>query len=443
MNAFDHLRVPGGEGEAEHPLLVLGVGSAGGRMLECVWRQGLTGACFVALNTDQEALQRCAVPTKVQLGARRTRGLGAGGDPQVGREAAEECEGVLRELVVRNKLVFLLTGLGGGTGTGSAPVVARVAREAGALVVCLATLPFECEGARRGEQARRGMEALREVADAVLCLPNQQVLRILDESTSLVETFRFTENLVAESVSGLWRLLREPGLIPVDFADLCRVVKDRHTESYFAHAMGHGELRVREVIDRIRSSPLMDGGGRLRTAESLLVGVVAGPDLTMAEINRVAEGLRRECEGAEIVLGANVDTTLGDGMAVTVISTQRRPAGTAPAAAETPALPTVAKDRLLGATGDDLETDFFRRNPPSPRPPSKFVAPPPELTEEQRHQLLDRQSQRIGRGRTKMRQTLLPLEILSKGRFEKSEPTLYRGEDLDVPTFIRRGVVLN
>lgn len=420
---------------------VLGIGGAGIHMADQLWQRGLSEAGFAVLNTDAEALQRSQIPQRIQLGARKTRGLGAGGDPDLGREAAEEAIDGLTELCSGARLVFLMCGLGGGTGTGAAPVVARAARNAGALVLAVATLPFDCEGARRARQAQQGLSELREAADVVLCLPNQRILQILDEHTSLVETFRFTDELLAQAVHGLWRLVNQPGLIPVDFADLRRVAQGRHANSSFAYAEAAGESRAREVVERLLQSPLLEKGALLHDAESVLVSVVAGPDLTLAEVHRIAEAVRRECERAEFVLGAAVDPTLGDRLGVTVIGTQRSPAGEAVTDAAT--APNAGSGHPPVSLPAEVETDFFGRKPPGPRPPSKFVAPPPELTLEQRRRILARQGKRGARSRSRPEQTLLQLEIVSRGRFEKSEPTIFRGEDLDVPTFVRRGVVLN
>ncbi len=420
---------------------VFGIGGAGTHMADHLWQRGLSEAGFAVLNTDVDALQRSLVPQRIQLGARRTRGLGAGGDPESGREAAEEATDGLAELCSGARLVFLMCGLGGGTGTGAAPVLARAARNAGALVLAVVTLPFDCEGPRRARQAQQGLAALREAADVVLCLPNQRILQILDEHTSLVETFRFTDELLAQAVHGLWRLVNQPGLIPVDFADLSRVVQGRHAQSCFAHAEATGETRAREAAERLLQSPLLGKGALLHDAQSVLVSVVAGPDLTLAEVHRIAETVRRECEGAEFVLGGAVDPALGDRLSLTLIGTHRCPTAEPPA--EVAPSAAVASARPTASLAAEVETDFFGRKPPTPRPPSKFVAPPPELTLEQRRRILARQGKRGARSRSRPEQTLLQLEIVSRGRFEKSEPTIFRGEDLDVPTFVRRGVVLN
>jgi cell division protein FtsZ len=424
---------------------LVGVGGAGCRIVEQIASAGeLPGTDCVAVNTDLEALRRCPIPQQIQIGSRLTRGLGAGGDPEAGQAAAEESLDPLRALGRGAHIVVVATGLGGGTGTGASPVLAQAAREAGGLVLALATLPFNCEGRRRQRQARAGLELLKAAADAVICLPHQHTLKILDEHTSLLDTFRFTNELLAQGVRGIWRMLSRPGIIQVDFADLAAVLRGRHAESALACVEARGEHRTREVLDKLLASPLLGEGRALAEADSALVSLAAGPGLTVAEIDRLMGQLERHCEQAQIVLGAQIDEALEDQLALTVIATRHEQL--APPA------------RLRGATASDAAQDLSHPSGPTPPPeteafqtssgpraPSRFVAPPPELTGEQQEALLAQQtSPKTGRpSRSTLRQGLLPLEVKSRGRFDKSEPTIYRGEDLDVPTYIRRGIPLN
>ena len=406
------------------------------------------GVEFVAVNTDVQALLDLSVGRVVPLGATLTRGLGAGGDPEVGRAAAEEDAEQLCQLCADAKVVVIVTGLGGGTGTGASPVLARAAKEAGALVLAIATLPFECEGARRRSQAQAGLEELKETADAVLCLPNQRVIKLIDEKTSLLETFKITNDLLAQGLRGIWRLLARTGIINVDFADLCAVVRGQHAESSFACAEAQGEHRAREVVEMLLASPWLEGGTLLREAESVLVSIVAGSDLTMAEVNRVMSQINQACEYAHIIMGAAVEAELGDRLSVTVIAARQPEAGAADAVTAGAVLREgngVTSKRTASETveASAFDSQFIEKNPPT-RPPSRFVPPPPELGPEKKQQLLAQQKRRPYRKPgSKMRQGTLPLEIVSRGRFEKSEPTIYHGEDLDVPTYIRRGVPLN
>src|SRR5438128_8457065 len=309
-------------------LKVFGVGGSGCNAVEHITRQRAAQSEFadvqlMAVNTDLQSLLDLSVECVMPLGATRTRGLGAGGDPELGRTAAEEDAEQLRQLCSGAEVVVILTGLGGGTGTGAGPVLARVAKEAGALVLAMATLPFECEGARRQRQAQEGLEQLKEAADAVLCLPNQRALKLIDDNTSLIETFKITNDLLAQGLRGIWRLLGRAGIINVDFADLCAVVRGQHAESSFACAEAGGEHRAREVVEKLLASPLLEGGTVLSEAESVLVSIVAGSDLTMAEVNRVMSQINRACENAHIIMGAAVEADFGDRLSVTVIATRR------------------------------------------------------------------------------------------------------------------------
>jgi cell division protein FtsZ len=379
----------------------------------------------------------------VQIGARITRGFSAGGDADLGRAAAEQDADQLRDLFQGVELVFVVAGLGGGTGTGAAPVVARLAKEAGALVLALVTLPFEFEGTRRQLQAADGLEALRASADGIISLPNQKVLQMLDERTRAVDAFKITNDLLAEGVRGIWRLLTCDGLIKIDFADLAHVLRGSHAASVFATAEAQGPSRAREAVEKLLASPLIEGGQSLAQADDVLVSILGSPDLTMAEINQVMEQVRRHGEQAHLIIGAAIDESLSDHLAVTLIASAG-PEGlvsrisshrgeTRSDEAE-PALPSDRRE-LHRHLLDPGETS---------RPRSRFVAPPPDLSEEQKREMLAQQGT-PGRGRraSKWRQGQLPLEIISRGRFEKSEPTLYRGQDLDVPTYVRRGVALN
>ncbi len=429
-------------------LKVFGVGGAGCNAVEQIAQSGFAGVEFAAVNTDVQALLDLSVGCVVPLGATLTRGLGAGGDPEVGLAAAEEDAEKLCQLCAGAEVVVIVTGLGGGTGTGASPVLARAAKEAGALVLAIATLPFECEGARRRSQAQAGLEELKETADAVLCLPNQRVIKLIDEKTSLIETFKITNDLLAQGLRGIWRLLARTGIINVDFADLCAVVRGQHAESSFACAEAQGEHRAREVVEMLLASPWLEGGTLLREAESVLVSIVAGSDLTMAEVNRVMSQINHACEYAHIIMGAAVEAELGDRLSVTVIAARQPEAGAAEAVTAPAVLREGDEARSKRTASETVEasafdSQFIEKNPPT-RPPSRFVPPPPELGPEKKQQLLAQQKRRPYRKPgSKMRQGTLPLEIVSKGRFEKSEPTIYHGEDLDVPTYIRRGVPLN
>jgi cell division protein FtsZ len=423
---------------------VLGVGGAGCNAVTHLASSSLSGLSCAVLNTDAAALSQSTVETKLILGAKSTRGLGAGGDPECGRVAAQEDIAGVRALCDGADMVFIVAGLGGGTGTGAGPVIAQAAKEAGALVLGIVMLPFDCEGLRRQRQAMLGLNELKGTADGVICLPNQKVIKLIDEKTSLVEAFRLTDEMVAQAVRGIWRLLYRPGLINVDFADLCAVIRGKHCQSSLAAVEAKGDNRVREAMEKLLAHPLIEDGQALSEAAGVLVCIAGGPELALNEITRIMEQINRHCEHAHLIMGAAVDEELRDRLLVTLIASRR------PARNETPVTSSLAlsnpKNEEAAATNEAGLESQLESTTNSSRPPSRFVAPAPALTPEKREQLLNQQAgggSRQKKNVARMRQGQLPLEIISKGRFEKSEPTIHHGQDLDVPTYIRRGVALN
>lgn len=405
---------------------VFGVGGAGCNAAGFAAQAGFETVEFMATNTDAQALESCAAPVKFVLGAARTRGLGTGGDPELGRAAAQEDLEKISSFCSGADIVFVLAGLGGGTGTGAGPVVARVARDSGALVLALVTLPFEFEGNRRQIQAQAGLQQLKSAADAVICLPNQKLFKLLDEKTSVPEGFKISNGLLTEGLRGIWRLLTQTGLINVDFADLCSVTRGRHAASSFATAEAGGEKRAEQIIEKLMSHPLLDGGQVLAEADSVLVSIAGGPEMTMSEIHKLMEPINRQAENANIIFGATIDPSFAGRLSLTLIASSH-PVEEIPA-------PGTATDKAAGLQFLDPSAND--------RPPSRFVPPSTALTPEKREQLLKGQGGR-SRKKSSRLQKELPLEIVFKGRFEKSEPTIRHGEDLDVPTYIRRGVPLN
>jgi len=417
-------------------LRVFGVGGGGGNAIDYMSRQEFAGVSFMAVNTDAQALSQLALTDKMTLGAKLTRGLGTGGDPEMGRAAADEDKEKLKALCTGADIVCVVAGLGGGTGTGAGPVVARVARECGALVLGIVTLPFEFEGSRRQRQAQLGLRDLKSEADGVICLPNQKVFKLIDENTGVTEALKITNELLAQGVRGIWRLLTKTGLINVDFNDLCAVVRGRHEESSLATVEATGESRSHEVIEKLTAHPFLENGQVLTEADTVLVSITGGPDLTMAEINRLMEQINRQCENAHIIMGAGIDDEFAGKLSVTLVASRQK------ARDERPQGRPARKETTEEASAQEKEI----MNPaPTTRPASRCVPPAPSLTAQQTEQLMSSQGngQRSRKKASPMRQGQLPLEIVSKGRFEKSEPTIHHGEDLDVPTYIRRGVALN
>lgn len=424
-------------------LRVLGVGGAGCNAVAQLATQSLSGVEFAILNTDAAALMRQTNCRRFVLGERSVRGLGAGGEPERGRAAAEEDAGMLRELCQGSDLVFVVAGMGGGTGTGAAPVLARVAHEAGALVIGVVVTPFDSEGRVRQRRAAYGLQQLQAVADAVICLPNQSILKQIDEKTSLLEAFRLANDLVAQGIQGLWRMLSRPGLINVDFADLCAVIKGKHCQSSLASAEARGENRAAVLLERLLAHPLIEGGARLSDATHMLVCLVGGPELSMRDVNHVMEQIRRHAEHASIVLGASIEEESRDRISITVVASS----GEMDAVLRDPSSPEPGVIIDYGSSAGSRASDepLLREEDleQTAKVSSRFVAPPPESTPEMVRHVANQMQSRGRRKNDTYKQGTLNLEIVSKGRFEKSNPTIYRGQDLDTPTFVRRGVVLN
>ncbi|WP_160164587.1 cell division protein FtsZ [Pedosphaera parvula] len=426
-------------------LKVIGVGGAGGNATEYMSQQTYEGISFLAINTDAQALNQLGVAEKIVLGSKLTRGLGTGGDPDMGRAAAEEDIDRIRGLVAGADVVCVVAGMGGGTGTGAAPVVAKLAKEGGALVLGIVTLPFEFEGSRRGRQAQLGLRDLKSEADGVICLPNQKVFKLIDENTSVNEALKITNEFLAQGVRGIWRLLNQTGLINVDFNDLCAVLRGRHEESSLATVEASGENRSKEVVEKLLAHPFLEGGQVMSEADAVLVSLAGGPDMTMTEINRIMEQINRHCENAHIIMGAGIHESFAGRLSVTLVASRRNSREEKPSSRQ---MHTQVAPRESVETGSPTQQEKNILNPEvTPRPTSRYVPPAPSLTPQQTEHLISSQGKTSsGRSRKKsfaMLQGQLPLEIVSKGRFEKSEPTIHQGEDLDVPTYIRRGVALN
>jgi cell division protein FtsZ len=409
---------------------IIGVGGAGLAVLDELIRSGLAADGFAAVNTDAASLAATAAPEKLQLETRLLRGLGSGGDPDRGRTAAQENLPRLKSLCEGLDVIFIIAGLGGGAGTGISPVLARAARETGALVIGFVMTPFDCEGTRRQRLALQGLTELKAAADGLICFPNQKVFKLIDENTSALETFKITNQYLADGVRSFWRLLTCTGLIDIHFDDLCQLLRDRHAESALAVAEAVGPTRSREVAEKLLAHPMLDAGQMVADADALMISIMGGPDLTMAEVNRVMEQINRHCEQAQVVMGAAIDEAFRDRLAVTVIAARKN---------------VEPDDASCSArTGQETPGPLARQAITAP-PASRFGPPPLSSSESPADEpsALGSAPSCQRRKPARMLQTQLPLESASKGRFHKSEPNIHRGEDLDLPTYVRRGVALN
>ena len=305
---------------------VIGVGGGGGNAVNRMIDAGIEGIEFVVANTDLQALKRSHAPVKIQLGGRLTKGLGAGADPEVGRQAALEDTDKIIEVLEGSDMVFVTTGLGGGTGTGGAPIVASLATELGALTVAVVTKPFLFEGRRRLQQAEQGLNELHESVDTVITIPNERLFSAVAQGASFAEAFKAADDVLRQAVQGISDLITVPGFINLDFADV-RTIMQGMGMALMGTGHARGENRAIEATQEAISSPLLEEAS-IKGAKGVLINITGGPDLTLFEVNEAATIVRQEAdEDANIIFGHVIDESMADAMKITVIATgfQREP----------------------------------------------------------------------------------------------------------------------
>ncbi|MCB9738170.1 MAG: cell division protein FtsZ [Deltaproteobacteria bacterium] len=301
-------------------LIVVGVGGAGGNAVNNMIAGGLAGVGYVVANTDVQALNRSAAATKLQIGAEVTRGLGAGARPEVGARAAEEDEVAIREAIGDADMVFVTAGMGGGTGTGAAPVVARIAREAGALTIGVVTRPFRFEGRQRSRRAESGLAALAEQVDTLIVIPNDRLLEIAGAETTLEDGFRLADSVLLDAVRSMTDIIQTPGLVNVDYADVVTVMQQSGL-ALMGTGISEGEGRAREAAHAAISSPLLEGVD-LSRATGLLVNLTGGSGMTLREVDEAMSLIQDAIhEDAETIFGAVIDPAMGAAMRITVVAT--------------------------------------------------------------------------------------------------------------------------
>jgi cell division protein FtsZ len=299
---------------------VVGVGGGGGNAVNTMIAAGLQGVDFMTANTDAQALKANLASVKLQLGTAFTKGLGAGGNPDVGRKAATEDVERIREILTGADMVFVTAGMGGGTGTGGAPVVARVARELGALTVGVVTKPFHFEGKKRGRQAEEGMRELKANVDTLIAIPNQRLLAVAGRNMSILETFKKADDVLLQAVRGISDLITVHGLINLDFNDV-RTIMSEMGMALMGAAVASGEDRAVEAAQKAISSPLLEDVS-IQGARGVLINITGGPDLTIHEVNEAATLIQEEADDeANIIFGAVIDESLHDQIRITVIAT--------------------------------------------------------------------------------------------------------------------------
>jgi len=310
--------------EEERPLLtsikVVGVGGAGTNAVNRMIATGMAGVEFIVANTDAQQLRESLADHKIQLGEKLTRGLGAGANPEIGREAANEDRDKLRKALKGADMVFITSGMGGGTGTGAAPVVAEVSKEENALVVGVVTKPFNAEGKKRMTRAEEGIENLKERVDTLITIPNNLLLKIIDKKTPIEDAFKLADDILRQGVQGIADLIMVTGLVNVDFADVKTVMKETG-DALMGVGIGTGESKALEATQMAINSPLLEETS-IEGAKAVLINIAGGNDLSLHEVNEVNDVVTRQVDGeANIIFGTTVDPALDDKVRVTVIAT--------------------------------------------------------------------------------------------------------------------------
>jgi cell division protein FtsZ len=360
---------------------VVGVGGAGCNAVNTMIEAGLSRVEFVVANTDLQALARSLAPYKIQLGPERTRGLGAGAKPDVGKESALESEHQIREALEGADMVFVTAGMGGGTGTGGAPVAAKIAKELGILTVGVVTKPFQYEGNRRAGFAEEGIRELKKHVDSLLIIPNQKLLGMVDKSTPLVEAFKIADDVLRQAIQGISDVITTPGLVNVDFADV-RTVMGYSGRAVMGMGLGRGPTRAGDAARQAIASPLLEDGS-VEGARGLLLNITGGPNLTLHDVNEASNIAREAADPqANIIVGQVINPDLGDELTVTVIATGfeqgesvlRFPSGHQPTLVVEPVKkPTlvsvsVEKGGDYGSSSDDLDRPTYMRRQTAARP---------------------------------------------------------------------------
>jgi cell division protein FtsZ len=456
------------------PIKIISVGGAGLNALDRIVLDGLEGAEVVAVNTDVQSLASSVAAHKVQLGRTVTRGLGAGGDPELGYQAAFESTEEIREALAGARLIFVCAGLGGGTGSGAAPYVAHLAREAGALVLAFATLPFAFEGRRRNAQAREALGRLNDIANAVVCFENDQMGDIVAPHAGIHQAFSKADTIISQSVRSVVNLIQRPGLIRVGFDDLLAALRTRNGRCLFGFGESDSDNRAHDALAQALKNPLMDRGRTLADAARVLVQVAGGPGMTLAEVEIVMKELGRHVnDETQILFGTAVDGRLGDRLSVTIISSLAAEDNSVPQQTQLPAVgnpsvtppiweqthdspPKIEVEPEPAPTEDlqapeeppfeepvPLEAEIAP--PPSPEDPPLNAfevpsTPEPPLSAPRKRPAPAKEEKAHSEKSMQAKQEVLQFEPVNRGRFEKSEPTIVEGEDLDVPTYLRKKI---
>lgn len=468
-------------------VIIVGIGGAGANMIDRVALDGMEDAQQLALNTDTRTLSSTVAKNKIQMGTKLTRGLGCGGDPDLGLQAAMEVETEIRDALRGHKMVFVCVGLGGGTGSGAAPLVTRIARELGAFVVVFATMPFSFEGRRRREQSETSLNELSVLANALVTFDNGRMGELVLAAQGIHEAFSAADRMISESIRAVTRLVIRPGLINVGLDDLMSSLRATRSRCLFGSGIARGENRSKAALKSALNSPLLDKGRLLKNTQTALVHVCGGSEMTLYEVELLMRDLSKTVpESAHILFGAAVDDSMGDSLSVTIISSlpeehvivnddgEKTDAATEATMAAAVAVPepaeelevteeeqeveeaTVAEEEVeeQDAEGDDVEEEEEQA------PEIKIVDEDPGSEDESESDGEDEQEseeadegeeseeeaeveapsppRREKKSKPASPQGELLLDGGPRGKFEGEAPNLVDGEDLDIPAFLRK-----
>ncbi|MBA3387124.1 MAG: hypothetical protein H0T95_11005 [Chthoniobacterales bacterium] len=495
------------------PIKVIGVGGAGSNALDRMVLDGLDKGDLIAANTDVQALASSVASHKVQLGRTVTRGLGTGGDPELGYNAASEAADETRAAFGDARMIFVCAGLGGGTGSGAAPVVAELARETGALLISFAIMPFAFEGKRRKAQAQEALARLQEVSSAVICFENDLMGDMVAPKAGIHQAFAAADVTISQSLRSIISLIQRPGLIRIGFDDLLSALQNPNARCLFGYGESDSDNRAHDALTQALKNPLMDRGRMLSDANNVLVQVAGGPAMTLSEVEILMHELNRHIGNeTQILFGTVVDGRMGNRLAVTIISSlgssgeaAAKPVVQAPTAAtpprvsepapalEPPSIPAPEPELEIAEAQaitpreaepllpepeftepfhlerplqtiettlpqPELTEDFPQQQAPDPAPletvgtlapptpPAPILREPIAQPEPQQPRVILPKKKPIlplepkAAEKLVAKQEVLQFESLTRGRFEKSEPTIVEGQDLDVPTFLRKNV---
>ncbi|MFL6515357.1 MAG: cell division protein FtsZ [Chthoniobacterales bacterium] len=492
------------------PIKVIGVGGAGCNALDRIVLDGLDKSDLIAINTDVQSLTSSVAAHKVQLGRTVTRGLGTGGDPEMGYEAAVDSADEIRQCLTDARMIFVCLGLGGGTGSGAGPFVAQLARESGALVIVFATLPFGFEGKRRTQQAQQALARLNGVANAVICFENDRMGDLVSPKAGIHQAFAVADITISQSVRSIINVIQRPGIIRIGFDDLLAALRSPNGRCLFGFGESDSDNRAHDALNQALKNPLMDRGRLLADAEHVLVQVAGGPGMTLSEVEILMQELGRHVrDHTQILFGTGVDGRMGNRLSVTIISSLAGdeesasedaksekeislPAATTPAPSPAPSVhhepihvftPPAAEDAPVVVEHEpepeveieaevrpefepEVENEPVLAEQELPAPdlisfqepePEPVELPPPVVVpvathfktemaraEPQPRLIVPRKKPVLVKEpkpeKVQAKQEVMQFEPVSRGRFEKSEPTIVEGQDLDVPTYLRKNI---